>query len=75
VQAKEEETQSVLSVHHRDLDRMSESEILRLVVAGIDVACNPDSRIVLSTRSMRLAISSVPSATVTCPKLCRAFLT
>ncbi len=25
---------------------MSESEILRLVVAGIDVACNPDSRIV-----------------------------
>ena len=25
---------------------MSESEILRLVVAGIDVECNPDSRIV-----------------------------
>ena len=46
MQAKDEETQSGLSAHHRDLDRMSESEILRLVVAGIDVARNSDSRIV-----------------------------
>ena len=52
---------------HGDLDPVTAREFLGLVIPSVHVAQMPIPGSLVSTRSIRLAISFVPSATVTCP--------